>query len=247
MVPSTPPRDPDDPQLWLGDAPMLDTAADKLRLRVKTIMQFARTDADKLRAIYRYVSAIPFDVPAFASPKRSRRTIATREAVGWYSKAALFQSMARVAGFPARIRMIRIDGTMYRGMADSTQVFVLPAVEVWTGGRWVITDNYVYDPWYLAAAREALQKRGWRSGFGIHLDGSFRWNGIDDSLCMIVTHPGEDGRPVEFLGVFQDPLAFSRRLKRSSWWQWAWMIVRNRLMSIRMSRGVRRLRDGTID
>lgn len=223
---------------------MLDVQADKLRLRVKTILQFATTDADKLRAIYRYVAAIPFDVPALGSPKSSRRTIATREAVGWYSKAALFQSMLRIAGFPARIRMIRVGPEMYRGLADTTQVFVLPTVEVWTGGRWIITDNYVYDPWYLAAAREALNKRGWRSGFGIHLDGRFYWNGKVDSLCMIVPHPGEDGVPVEYLGVFPDPMAFSRRLKRASWWNWAWLVARNRVMSIRMSRNVRRLRDG---
>ncbi len=237
-------RDPDDPRRWLGNSPMLALGDDKLRLRVQTVLQFARADSEKLRALCSYVASIPFDVPALASPKHTRRTVGRREAVGWYSKAGLFQAMLRTAGFPARVRMIRIGPDMYRGLASSQQEFVLPIVEVWTGGRWVATDNYVYDPRYLAAAREALHRRGWRSGYGIHLDGRFLWNGQDDALCMIVPTREGDGLPQQFLGVYDDPLEFSLQLKRSAPLRWLWLVTRNRLMSMRMSRKVRGLRDG---
>lgn len=235
--------DEDDPKRWLGDTPMLNLRDDKLRLRVQTVLQFSRTDAEKLKSICNYVASIPFHVPAFASPKQTRRTVARREAVGWYSKAALFQAMLRMAGFPARVRMIRVDNHMFRGLANTRRMFVLPTVEVWTGGRWVITDNYVYDPRYLAAAREALQRHGWRSGYGIHLDGHSTWNGVDDSLVMIVPDRSGGGVPPEFLGVYDDPLEFAAQLKKQSALNWILMLVRNRLMSIRMSRKVQGLRN----
>lgn len=220
---------------------MLNLHDDKLRLRVQTVVQFSRTDAEKLKSICTYVASIPFHVPAFASPKHSRRTLARREAVGWYSKAALFQAMLRTAGYPARIRMIRVDNHMFRGLANTRRVFVLPVVEVWTGGRWVATDNYVYDPRYLAAAREALERKGWRSGYGIHLDGQSAWNGVDDSLVMIALDRSA-GIPAEYLGVYDDPHEFAQQLKKTSTTRWLLMLARNRLMSIRMSRKVSGLR-----
>jgi hypothetical protein len=243
-MPTQPEREKSDPSLWLGDTPMLNLGDDKLRLRVQTVTQFSVTDADKLKSICAYVASIPFDVPAFAAPKHSRRTLARREAVGWYSKAALFQAMLRTAGFPARVRMIRVGAAMFRGLAETQRSFVLPVVEVWTGGKWIATDNYVYDPRYLAAAREALYRRGWRSGYGIHLDGQDTWNGVDDAIIMIVPDRSGSGRPPEYLGVYEDPHEFAQLLKQASTVRWLTMLVRNRIMSIRLSRKVRQLRNG---
>ena len=243
-MPSAPARrDENNPLQWLGDTPMLNLRDDKLRLRVKTVLQFSRTDAEKLKAICTYVASIPFHVPAFAASKQSRNTLARRQAVGWYSKAALFQAMVRTAGFPARVRMLRVGNDMFRGLATTSREFVLPVVEVWTGNRWVITDNYVYDPRYLAAAREALEQRGWRSGYGIHLDGVSAWNGLDDALVMIVPSRSTDGLPAEYLGVYEDPHEFAQHIKKASTLSWLLMLSRNRLMSIRMSRKVHALRD----
>lgn len=70
---------------------MLNITDDRLRLRVKTVLQFSRTEPERLRAICNYVAAIPFNVPAFTPMKSTRRTLARRHAVGWYSKAALFR------------------------------------------------------------------------------------------------------------------------------------------------------------
>ena len=229
----------DDPKRWLGDTPMLNLSDDKLRLRVHTVIQFSRNDAERLRSLCRYVASIPFDVPPFASMKVSRTTLARRKPVGWYSKAALFQAMVRMAGFPARIRMIRVGPDMYRGLASDAGVFVLPVVEVWTGNRWVATDNYVYDPPYLAAARESVQRRGWRSGYGVYLDGATDWDGINEALVMVVRDPS-GGQ--QFLGVYDDPQGFSEQVKGTSRLRWIRMLVRNRLMSIRIHREIRRLR-----
>ena len=101
----------------------------------------------------------------------------------------------------------------------------------------------LYDPRYLAAAREALQRHGWRSGYGIHLDGQSTWNGVDDSLVMSVPDRSVGGVPPEFLGVYDDPLEFAAQLKKQSALNWILMLVRNRLMSIRMSRKVQGLRN----
>jgi hypothetical protein len=242
MPSSRPARDESDPTQWLGDTPMLNLRDDKLRLRVKTVLQFSRTDADKLRSICKYVASIPFNVPAFAGWKRTRITLAQRHAVGWYSKAALFEAMLRTAGFPARVRMIKVDNDMFRGLASTNQIFVLPVVEVWIRDRWLITDNYVYDPRYLAAAREALERKGWRSGYGIHLDGQSRWDGESDALVMIVPGHNATGLPPEYLGVYDDPAEYAQLMKQSSFLRWLSMVVRNRIMSIRMNGRVRRLR-----
>jgi hypothetical protein len=43
--------DEDDPKRWLGDTPMLNLRDDKLRLRVQTVLQFSRTDAEKLNRL----------------------------------------------------------------------------------------------------------------------------------------------------------------------------------------------------
>ncbi|MFO1243984.1 MAG: transglutaminase-like domain-containing protein [Ramlibacter sp.] len=241
MVSALPP-DEDDPRRWRGDTPMLNITDDRLRLRVKTVLQFSRTEPERLRAICNYVAAIPFNVPAFTPMKSTRRTLARRHAVGWYSKAALFQAMLRAAGFAARVRMIRIGPDMHRGLTDGQGSFVLPVVEVWTGGRWVVTDNYVYDPIYLAVAREAVMRRGWRSGYGVHLDGQTDWNGVDDALIMIVPDRSAGPVPRQYLGVYDDPLSYQQQIRATAWWRWLWLLTRNRITSIRMNRQVRRLR-----
>lgn len=150
--------------------------------------------------------------------------------------------MLRAAGFAARVRMIRIGPDMHRGLTDGQGSFVLPVVEVWTGGRWVVTDNYVYDPIYLAVAREECTRRGWRSGYGVHLDGQTDWNGVDDALIMIVPDRSAGPVPSQYLGVYDDPLSYQQQIRATAWWRWLWLLTRNRITSIRMNRQVRRLR-----
>ncbi|MES3003924.1 MAG: transglutaminase domain-containing protein [Pseudomonadota bacterium] len=243
MPPPPRPRDESDPGAWLGDTPMLNLRDDKLRLRVKTVTQFSRSEAERLRSICEYVASIPFNVPAFAGATRTRITLAHRRSVGWYSKAALFQAMLRTAGFPARVRMIRVDHSMYRGLANSRQEFALPVVEVWTGAHWIVTDSYVYDPRYLAAAQEAVEREGWRSGYGVHLDGQAHWDGRHDALVMIVPDRTNGAKPAQFLGVYDDPQEPADQLRAASFMRWLVLVSRNRLMSIRMNRAVARLRD----
>lgn len=235
--------DLDDPQRWRGDTPMLNLRDDKLRLRVKTVTQFSRNDAERLRSICHYVAAIPFDVPPFTAMRFTRQTLSRRHAVGWYSKAGLFQAMVRAAGFAARVRMIRVDHQMYRGLTGDHGVYGLPVVEIYTGGRWVVTDGYLYDLPYLAVAREAVQRRGWPSGFGVHLDGPTDWDGIHDALVMIAPDKaGEGGQPSQFLGVYDDPQAVGDAIRRRSRLHWWRVSLRNRVMAIRLHLGVRRLR-----
>ncbi len=236
------PREESEPSHWLGDTPMLNLRDDKLRLRVKTVTQFSRTDTERLVSIAHYVASIPFNVPAFVAMKRTRQTLTQRGAVGWYSKAALFQAMLRIAGFPARVRMIRVNHEMFRGLAETRQQFVLPVVEVWTGGKWVITDSYVYDPGYLATALEAVQRRGWRTGYGVHMDGQTQWNGVGDAMVMIALDLSRGSVAEQFPGVYDDPQEFQSKVKQQSSLRWLMMLTRNRIMSIRMNRQVRQLR-----
>lgn len=226
-------EDSSSPQDWLGSTPMLNLEDDKLRLRVQTVLQFSRTDAEKLRAIAFYVSSIPFNIPALAGMKRTRTTLSRRRAVGWYSKAALFMAMLRVAKFPARVRMIRVPPELFRGLTTTHQKVALPVVEVHAHGRWVRTDCYLYDPLYLAVAREQLQRQGWTLGYGIDAQGQSLWNGVDDTLMM---------QPAELLGVYDDPQGYAVELRSRNPLRWLYLLARNRLLSIRMNHQVRKLR-----
>lgn len=237
-------RNEADPVHWLGDTPMLNLKDDKLRLRVQTVIQFSRTDAERLQSIAQYVAAIPFNVPAFAGMKRTRQTLNRRQAVGWYSKAALFMAMLRVAGVPARVRMIRVTPALFRGLVSTWFLVELPVVEVWSQHRWVATDSYLYDPPYLASAREALEANGWTMGYGIHSEGTTDWSGMDDALVMIVPDRTQGGTPAQYLGVYDDPHAFASQLRRKTFLGWWFTLVRNRFLSIRMNLSIRRLRRG---
>ncbi|MBX3657829.1 MAG: transglutaminase domain-containing protein [Ramlibacter sp.] len=231
-----------DPIHWLGNTAMLNLGDDKLRLRVKTVIQFSRTDPERLQCVARYVAAIPFNVPAFAGMKRTRKTLRQRRAVGWYSKAALFMAMLRVAGVPARVRMIRVPPELFRGLVNTRFRVELPVVEVWIQHRWVATDSYLYDPSYLATAREALAERNWPMGFGIHRNGQSDWNGVDEALVMIIPDRSRSERPAQYLGVYDDPQAFAAQMRRRTFFRWWFTLVRNRLLSIRMNLSIRRLR-----
>jgi hypothetical protein len=231
-----------DPQRWLGDTPMLGIGDDKLRLRVKTVTQFSRNDTERLLSICRYVASIPFNVRPLTRGYGPRVTLRLRKTGGWTSKAALFIAMLRVAGFPARVRMIKVGPEIYRGLAKGKVVFPVPVVEVWTDGRWVVTDNYVYDPPYLAAAREAVQNRGWRSGFGVHLEGQTDWDGVNDALVMIVPERSEGRLPEQYLGVYDDPMGLARENKVRSKPRWLITEAQHLLMSVRIQRQIRLLR-----
>src|SRR6185369_10958833 len=136
-------------------------------------------------------------------------------------------------------RMLRVGPQLYRGLADDRGNFVLPVVEVFTEGRWIVTDSYVYDVSYLAVAREAVASRGWRSGYGVHLDGKTDWDGASDALVMAAPREGE--WPM-LPGVYDDPQGFAEAMRRQSLIRWWWIALRNRLMSIRIHRKVRQLR-----
>lgn len=236
------PRNENDPVHWLGNTPMLNLTDDKLRLRVKTVIQFSATDAQRLQSIAHYVAAIPFNVPAFAGMRRTRQTLNRRHAVGWYSKAGLFMAMLRVAEVPARVRMVQVPPALFRGLVSTRFLVELPVVEVWSRHRWVATDSYLYDPSYLAAAREALERKGWPMGYGIHSKGSTDWNGVDEALVMIVPDRSQGDTPTQYLGVYDDPQAFAAQLRRKTLWGWWLTLLRNRFLSIRMNLSIRRLR-----
>ena len=237
-------RNEADPVHWLGDTPMLNLTDDKLRLRVKTVIQFSRTDAERLQSIAHYVAGIPFNVPAFASMKRTRQTLNRRHAVGWYSKAALFMAMLRVAGVPARVRMIRVPRALLHGLLNTRFRLELPVVELWSRHRWVVTDCYLYDPPYVAAARKELAAKGWPMGYGIHSKGTTDWNGVDEALVMIIPDRSRGKKPVQFRGVYNDPQAFLAQMRRDNFFDWWFTLMRNRMVSIRMNIAVRRLRRG---
>ena len=156
----------DAPGLWLGSTPLLDLDDPRLVIRSTSLTQLSSNDRAKTLAIYEFVKRLPYRRPFKMSHRRAREVLDS----GWGDgpdKATLMVALLRLAGVPARLRMVRMDGRILRGLVDRLDSISWPFVEVWLDGRWIRTDTYIFDGAYMAAARQALRISGQRYGFGV--------------------------------------------------------------------------------
>jgi hypothetical protein len=192
----------DAPGLWLGSTPLLDLEDPRLVIRSTALTQLSSNDRAKTLAIYEFVKRLPYRRPFKMSHRRAREVLDS----GWGDgpdKATLMVALLRLAGVPARLRMVRMDGRILRGLVDRLDSISWPFVEVWLDGRWIRTDTYIFDGAYMAAARQALRKSGQRYGFGVYVDSQPLWTALDDaSLSPLPV--GSDPMVLEDLGPFHD-------------------------------------------
>jgi hypothetical protein len=229
---------------WLGDTQLLLLQDPGLRFRAESLVQMRTTDAQRLLAVQAYVKSLEFVIPWRAS--MTARHVLDGVGSGWFGKATLFVSLLRIAGFPARMRLLQFRAELFRGFVHSTKPFCLPVVEVWTRDRWVRTDTYAYDPEYLALAHRALLRRGWVQGFGVHRWGNASWTGCDDAMVMADSMRIGGESIVADCGAFDDPQQFlpalvsrdADRFAAHSKYFWRKALLR---------RGIRRLRAGAFE
>ena len=198
--------DADDPRRWLGSSGLIDLEDPKLRLRVRALTQLCKTERDKALAIYGYVKRLPLARRVKLTLRTARQVHDAGRGDGG-EKATLLVAMLRIAGIPARIRVIMVSGEILRGVTSQLGEAPRPVLEVWLHEQWLRTDTFIYDAECMAAARQRLKELGWEWGYGIHVSGAMVWNGYEHAFLGGV--PTEcDLMVVRDAGLFDDPLQY---------------------------------------
>jgi hypothetical protein len=232
----------DDPSVWLGSTPLLDLDDPKLRLRVQALTQLARSEREKVLAVYGWVKRIPFGKP-FKMRLHTAREVMEQASADSNDKATLLVAMLRAAGIAARLRFVTLHADTMRGLLAHPPDPTRPIVEVFRDDRWVATDTYIFDAAYLSAARRRLQDLGWDMGFGIRGDGQMLWDGSHNAYVG-GSAPEADPMLLVDHGWFCDPLEFVSsknyrethvRVARALQWQ---------MKGPAMDVAIRELRDG---
>jgi hypothetical protein len=194
--------DVDAPERWLRSTAMLDLEDPRLAIRATALTQLSPNNRAKALAIYGFVKRMPYRRPFKMRHRRAREVLDS----GWGDgpdKATLMIALLRRVGIPARLRMVRMDGRIMRGLVDHMDSISWPFVEVWLDGRWLRTDTYIFDAAYMAAARQALKTAGQRFGFGVYVDSQPLWTGLDHASLSPVA-PDTDPMVLEDMGPFHD-------------------------------------------
>lgn len=233
----------DDPRRWLGRTALLDLEDPKLRLRVHSLTQLCKNDREKAVALYRFVKRLPI-AKRFKLGLSTARHVMDVGCGDAAEKATLLVAMLRIAGVPARLRMMTMRGAILRGVTTSVHQADRPLLEVFIAGGWQQTDTYIHDPETMAAARQRLKDEGWEWGYGIHVDGHMLWDGIESAYAGGLP---DQANPmvVRDAGVFHDPLHHLRsRDFRRRYTPWL-RLLRWNLLAPLMDRAWRELREGT--
>ena len=233
--------DSDAPEAWLGSTELLDLEDPRLRMRAGSLTQFSLNDHAKALAIYAFVKRIPYTRPFKLGPRSAREVLDSGRGDG-HDKATLMIALLRLAGVPARLRIVRMDGQIVRGLVSHLGWICWPFVEVWLDRRWVRTDTFIFDAPYMAAARQALKATGQRFGYGVYVDSQPLWTAREHaSLSPLPLE--SDPMVLEDMGPYHDPddhmashgfRALHWRLAR--FMRWNLMVPKIRLAVLRLRR-----------
>lgn len=205
-APLPPGHAPDHPSHWLGPSPLFDLDHPRLRLRVQALTQLHSGEREQALALYGVVKRMPMTRFVKMGARNAPEVLAGGHGDA-PDKATLLVAMLRIAGLPARIRVLSLRGEILRGLASRVPYVMRPVVEVWLQGRWLCTDTHIFDPAFMAAARHRLRDQGWEWGYGIHVAGDMVWDGYQSAFAAgapTADHP----MLLADLGVYQDPLEF---------------------------------------
>ncbi|MCD6076577.1 MAG: hypothetical protein K0R89_515 [Ramlibacter sp.] len=200
------PEDVPHPRRWLGSTPLLDLEDPRLRLRVHALTQLCTTDRDKALALYRFVKRMPTARRFKAAPYTAREVLDAGRGDA-LDKAALLVAMLRIAGIPARIRCVLLDGRILHGLTSVIREADRPVLEVWLDGEWQQTDTYIYDADTMASARQRLKDLGRDWGYGIHVEGRMLWH-AEGSAFVAGPHDASNPMFLRDMGCFDDPLDY---------------------------------------
>ncbi|MBK0394042.1 transglutaminase-like domain-containing protein [Ramlibacter algicola] len=235
-------RSDDAPQAWLRSTSLLDLDDPRLRLRARSLTQLGKNDRERALAVYAFVKRMPFAKP-LKLHTRTAREVLDAGCGDSPDKGTLIVALLRLAGIPARLHWYEMKGDILRGLVTRLESGSRPFVEAWIGERWVMTDTYIFDAAYMAAARQRLREYGWSHGFGIHRDGHAIWNGLDGAYVNSLP-PASDPMVLADHGCTHDP---AQRIHSDAYRSQHHRVVRSmhwNLLAPGMQRAITDLRDG---
>ncbi len=228
---------------WLRGTRQLDVMAPKLRNRANTLALHLQTDREKAIAVHDFVKALPFScVPDYSALTASE--VLHQGHGDCFTKGMLFVALLRALQVPARLRFVSLPVSFLRGIVEPEEASIMHAMaEVLIDSRWLVTDSYVPDAILCAGAHQKLVSEGRSMGYGIHINGSQRWDGISDASAQCCL-ADVASLPVVDWGIADDPESFyadkshselrrnfATRLK----WRLAAPLVNKRVAAVRAS------------
>jgi len=197
-----PPEEADQPGHWLGSTGLMDLGDPRLRMRAASLVQLCHNDREKALAVYAFVKRLTYLRPFKMGPRTAREVLDAGAGDG-PDKATLMIALLRLAGVPARLRIVVMRGEIMRGLVDNLKVISRPFVEAWIDGQWLHTDTYIFDAAYMASARQALKEHNATWGYGVHVEGPMLWTALESTL-MSPLPLESDPMVVEDMGCFHD-------------------------------------------
>jgi hypothetical protein len=213
-----------------------------LRLRVQALTQLHPGEREQALALYGFVKRMPLT----RSVRLGGRTAPEVMAAGYgdpYDKATLLVAMLRAAGIASRIRVLAMRCELLRGLTKALPHPMRPMVEVFLQGRWLCTDTHIFDPAYMASARQLLKEQGWEWGYGIHVAGDMVWDGYQSAFAAGAPR-SDNPMLVADLGVYQDLGAFLSSPAFRSRHTRLGRAIRWNIVAHAMQRAIERVRGG---
>jgi hypothetical protein len=201
----------DDPSRFLAPTPVIDADHPAVVRLAAELTAGAEGDRERAIRLHDFVrDEIRFGWQNEFYEVRASEVLAAR--VGYcHTKSSLFVALLRAAGVPARPHFVDLDARLLAGLIDPGTPFVDHSyAEVWLGGRWVLTDSYIVDPPMFRTAHVRLRAEGRRYGYGVHADGTDRWDGIQDAFSQFIRTSADDQFSRTDSGVHADVVAFYR-------------------------------------
>ncbi len=180
----------------------------------------ATTDREAAVALFCFVrDEIEFGFTAHFDQATPQQTLASGRG-HCNPQGALFAALLRAIGIPARPHFVTIRHDI---IADLFPAHGRPPlrinhsfVEVMLDGQWRSVDAYIADPPLFAGAKRALEKAGRSVGFGVHAQGTDRWDGREDAMVQFA----DPKMALADHGVFENAADFYRSeayAQRLSW------------------------------
>ncbi len=179
----------------------------KLRNRANALALHMQTDREKAIAAHDFVKALPFGcVPDYSALTASE--VLNQRHGDCFTKGMLFVALLRALQVPARLRFVSLPVSFLRGIVEPEESTIMHAMaEVLIDDHWFVTDSYVPDALLSAGARRKLLAEGRRMGYGIHINGSEKWDGMSDASAQCCL-ADETSLPVVDWGIADDPESF---------------------------------------
>lgn len=196
------PSDEEQPGHWLGSTRLMDLDDPRLRMRAASLVQLCRGDREKALAIYGYVKRLTY-LRSFKMGPRTARAVLDSGSGDGPDKATLMIALLRLAGVPARMRVVLMRGEIMRGLVDRLEAISRPFVEAWIDGQWLRTDTYIFDAAYMASARQALREANATWGYGVHVESPMLWTALESTL-MSPLPLESDPMVIQDMGCFHD-------------------------------------------